>query len=577
MTWDDDVRFRIRSIDHEYNILVLYHSGSVFTKNLRDHLHSFSIYSKFNVFYADASVESKCYFDVNLFDALIIHYSCALYRKDYISPSFREAIRGFMGPKLAFTQDEYDTTETTIQNLDQFGIDIFFTNVLDENFEKVYPKARLPKITLVNTLTAYVPLGLKDDRSLRPLRDRPIIVGYRGRSLHFKYGDLGQEKLNIGIRMKQACAERGLACDIEWTEQGRIYWNRWNDFLESCRVTLGTETGSNVFDFDGSLRSRIDADLASNPGFGYVDIKARHLVGEEGRFGVMGQVSGKVFEAIAHKTALVMFEGRYSDAVVPDRHYIVLKKDFSNLDEVMSKIGDMDLLEEMVERAYVDIIASEKYSYAKFVDGVVFRLRRILPPPKGVSMVSVLHAAIPGATHWDIHQTSADVVLHEVAQFDARCQRLYRAAISSPQGTGAEGEEIGKFVTTAPAYAIEEKILREGDASSQAVETLFDLGKLASSQPVYIFGTGRGGELLYDAMGKVPGLTVGGFVDVERSGELSGLPIHAVEHFVRTFPRDTPVVISNRFVVENSERLLNQGFISVYNGHLLVRWLASFL
>ena len=42
----------------------------------------------------------------------------------------------------------------------------------------------------------------------------------------------------------------------------------------------------------------------------------------------MGQISPKMFEAISLGTVLVMFEGKYSNILKPDLHYISLKKDF---------------------------------------------------------------------------------------------------------------------------------------------------------------------------------------------------------------------------------------------------------
>src|SRR5262249_54439151 len=75
----------------------------------------------------------------------------------------------------------------------------------------------------------------------------------------------------------------------------------------------------------------------------------------------------KVFEAIACKTALILFEGEYSGILRPHRHYIPLRKDFSNVDLVLSHLADDDYLEAMAQHAYDDIVASGRYSYERFV------------------------------------------------------------------------------------------------------------------------------------------------------------------------------------------------------------------
>ena len=69
-----------------------------------------------------------------------------------------------------------------------------------------------------------------------------------------------------------------------------------------------------------------------------------------------------------------MFEGHYSGAMQPMVHYIPLRKDFSNFDEVIERMRDAELRRTLVENAHRDLIASGDWSYARFiaqVDGVL--------------------------------------------------------------------------------------------------------------------------------------------------------------------------------------------------------------
>jgi hypothetical protein len=54
----------------------------------------------------------------------------------------------------------------------------------------------------------------------------------------------------------------------------------------------------------------------------------------------------------------------------PMRHYIPLRKDFSNFDDVVGMIRDADLRREITDNAYRDLIASGDYDYGPFVAGV---------------------------------------------------------------------------------------------------------------------------------------------------------------------------------------------------------------
>src|SRR5262249_24442315 len=103
-----------------------------------------------------------------------------------------------------------------------------------------------------------------------------------------------------------------------------------------------------------------------NPNVSYEEIHHKYLKEIDGRI-VMNQISPKVFEAIAYKTALILFEGEYSGILKPHRHYIPLRKDFSNVDLVLSHLADDEYLEAMAQRAYDDIVASGRYSYERFV------------------------------------------------------------------------------------------------------------------------------------------------------------------------------------------------------------------
>jgi len=58
----------------------------------------------------------------------------------------------------------------------------------------------------------------------------------------------------------------------------------------------------------------------------------------------------------------------------PMVHYIPLKKDFSNFDEV---IALLEIRKRIRERAYEDLIASGKYSYAGFIRQFDERLMRL--------------------------------------------------------------------------------------------------------------------------------------------------------------------------------------------------------
>ena len=358
--------------------LMIYDHTATHVKTIAHYLESFYRHSQFS--YSYASCFSECRFDLGFFDAVVLHFSVRICHTGHLSSSFFRALRKHPGLKALFLQDEYENTDLTRQAIRDLGIQVVFTCVPEESIAKVFPAEQFPDVRFVPVLTGYVPLELERMQNVKPSAARPTLIGYRGRRLGYWYGDLGQEKLVIGQRMKAICDARGLKTDIAWEEDERIYGN-WFDFLGNCKATLGTESGANLFDHDGQLAVAIQQELYRNPDASYEEIRAKYLAGREGE-AIMNQVSPKIFEAIAMRTALVLFEGQYSGVVEPHRHFLPLKKDFSNVDEVLAKLHDNAFLEAMTARAY-DEIHCGRYSYPAFIRSTdEILLQRMQPRPQ---------------------------------------------------------------------------------------------------------------------------------------------------------------------------------------------------
>lgn len=345
-------------------VLVLYDQYSTFTNTVLDHLQAFKLYSRHRHVYCHGhNPHPKVEWD--RLDAVLIHY-CLRVAFQQIPPELESRLVAFRGPKILFVQDEYDLTENTRRAIERLGIRLVFTCVPQAHREAIYPSARFPGVRFVTTLTGYIPLNLDQVGEAPSIRERHTLIAYRGRALPYYYGDLGQEKLVIAQRMRQACDERRAASDIEWDDSRRIYGEQWPRFLMSAKATLGTESGCNLFDEDGSLRARVAEFLQNHPTGSYEEAK-QQLFADRPERPIMNQISPRFFEAICYKTALVLFEGSYSGVLRPWDHYIPLRKDFSNFDEVFGHLGDDTFLQQMVDRAYQHVVSSGQFDYARFV------------------------------------------------------------------------------------------------------------------------------------------------------------------------------------------------------------------
>ena len=356
------------------NVLFLYNSTQTFTNTVYEHLASFGDHSSHRVFYSHADPVSELNVDLEVFDAVGIHFSIRL-PFDQVSSSVLHALEAFNGLKFLFIQDEYDFPQRTWYWIRKIGINLVFTVVPEAGIETVYPKAEFPYTRFVTNLTGYIPEKLPPTQELPLPSERTLMVGYRGRPLPIRYGQLGIEKIAIGQIVKSYCDQHDVRSDIAWSEQARIYGPKWYDFVVSCRSMLGSESGSNVFDWDGTLNEVIERYRSANPGTTDDDVY-KDIVRPKEIDGLINQISPRVFEAIASRTVLVLFEGEYSGVIQPGVHYISLKKDGSNLIDVVRSLKSDSYVDAMAERAWHDVILSDKYSYRSFVDMVDKELER---------------------------------------------------------------------------------------------------------------------------------------------------------------------------------------------------------
>ena len=354
-----------------------------------DHINSFSLYSKHEVKVCSCLVKNRgnfCHktFCFDDFDVIVIHYSLFLMHDHYISEKTRIELKNFQGVKCIFLQDEYNFVNKTVEYIAQINFDIIFTCVPEGAIEKVYPSTKLFKTKCVNVLTGYVPLSLVNHDTI-PLRTRKFDISYRGRLYPLWYGRLGLEKWQIVPKILKTTKYFGLKCNISYQEKDRLYGAHWVNLLKNSIAVLGTESGASVFDFTGDISNMINVYekllekkiplwkklfrkekvLIEQ----YNHLKKKYFIELEDKI-QYAQISPRVFEAMALRTLCILYEGEYSGILVPWRHYIPLKKDHSNISDVVSIIKNQTAATEIIMNAYKEIILNPKYSYKNFVNRI---------------------------------------------------------------------------------------------------------------------------------------------------------------------------------------------------------------
>ncbi|MBI4971273.1 MAG: hypothetical protein HZC17_05495 [Candidatus Omnitrophica bacterium] len=334
---------------------------------ISDHIDSFSRYSGHQIFTLSTRGKWSKGLKTEDFDVLVIHYSIYILGSVYLNRDAKKFVRDFQGLKVQFIQDEYRTVNAIIEEMRFLGIDLLFTCYPEQEIEKVYPESRLPGVRKVNTLTGYVPCDLLD--FLVPSTAfRTIDAAYRARKVPLWLGRLGAEKWQIVPKFLEVASASKLVLDLAVEEEERLYGRRWIRFLASSKTVLGTESGASVVDFTGEIQQSVEDYLRGNPSASFDEIEERFLSVHEGKIR-MNQISPRCFEAAALKTVMILFEGEYSGILKPGRHFISLKKDFSNVNEVIAAINNPVMLQEIADCTYEEIARNPNYSFKKFISG----------------------------------------------------------------------------------------------------------------------------------------------------------------------------------------------------------------
>ena len=354
------------------SIGVIYSPYDLHTNTVREHVEGFSEIEDFDFSYIPVTQlpGKKGFGD---FDGIINHYSVRLAFPDSLPSKYLSMLDKYSGKKIFFLQDEYDNTENVRKLLDKLQPELVFTCVPNKNIDLVYPKGRFSKTIFQNVLTGFAYSPNQVEKFGKPYELRSIDIGYRGRFIGNRYGKLGFDKWWLGERVSELLSARDdINFDISSEESTRIYGEDWLLFLGNCKATLASESGSNVFDWDGSLRSISDR----NPNMPFEVFSRRYLIGREDHE-IMNQISPRIFEAAAVGTLLILLEGGYSDILVPWVHYLPLKRDFSNFEEILSILKDAAKVNLITTGAYRHLISSQKFSRTSYFSEIALTMSSI--------------------------------------------------------------------------------------------------------------------------------------------------------------------------------------------------------
>ena len=331
---------------------------------------------KYPLFPYSMDPEFDATFSYEKFDFIIIHDSIIPNLGGYIKEPVRERLRDFKGPIFQFIQDPYRSTEAMQDFILDVGVEAVFTVYPVKTAKVIFNRLKSQKF--FHYLTGYASHNLNMEKTV-PLSDRKVFLGYRGREYPYWFGETINIKVQLAKRLKKELSRFSVKTDISTREKDRLYGRDWVKFLSSCRAIYATESDISFTDPTGqvapwySALEGLNKTKGSNKKWDGSFVLDDPFFTEYAKFAPTGVnvIPPRVFETICLRTACILTEGDYSGILHPWRHYVPLKADLSNLEEVVEFVKDDKKLSLMVATAFSEIANNRKYTwrgYADFLD-----------------------------------------------------------------------------------------------------------------------------------------------------------------------------------------------------------------
>ena len=361
------------------NILVVYFHGAdefPVRATVWDHLYSFERYAPHRCFYVNMAVRRLPSFITHVkFSSIVFHTTFLSTRWDLslFAHLMKESqsLKHIRTIKLALPQDEFIHTDILCDFINEFEVDYVFSIFPESEWPKIYHRVNFDRTRFFKVLA-----GSLDDHAVSKIEKlskgcfRSIDIGYRAWHAAPWLGRHGLSKVRVAEIFKVRAPQAGLTTDISTRPQDVLLGDKWYRFLSRCKYTIGVPGGSSILDRDGTLKKKTEEFVRHHPDASFEEIEGACFPSQDGSLDA-AVITPRHLEACATRTCQVLMEGEYNGILKPRKHYIELRRDFSNIEDVLEIIRQDTLRTEITERAFRDVVASRRYTYQRFVDFIL--------------------------------------------------------------------------------------------------------------------------------------------------------------------------------------------------------------
>ena len=293
----------------------------------------------------------RCLLALRQYDLVVVSHAAAGDDMTVLLKSAR-GLRRRRGKLVMFIGNEYDLLDEKIGFIGAVGAEFICSQLPTTAAQYLYRECGGSRI-----LSAPHALNPKIYQPGRGA-ERPVDVGFIG-DLYWPFvGD--RERTELIEAFEREGERWGLRCEIR---RQRVARTEWATFLNRCRGTIGAESGTYYLNDRGRLLAAArEYNLLQHPEASFEEVFEKFYRGQPRE--VSGKsISSRHFEPIGTKTCQVLLEGDYNGVLVPDEHYISVRKDRSNVEEAVRRFKDESYRQAVVERAYEHVMANHTYAH----------------------------------------------------------------------------------------------------------------------------------------------------------------------------------------------------------------------
>ena len=299
-------------------------------------------------------------------DLVIVNYDFLNYRFTPLWPFIKNRHKDIAqrATKLvAIVQDDFWCNKLIDDWCIDWDVDRILTPI-DNNLDVLYPRS-IKRKEFRTCLTGY--LNETETNATTRLIERPIDLGQRVRDKSPHLGRLAQAKSVQAQVMADAARRAGFTVDVSSRVEDSFIGKSWLEFLKSCKFTVGMKGGASLHDPIGLLHTKVNSYLVRHPNTKFDEIERKFFHGKDMKY-KFSATSPRLFESAAAGTCQILQRDDYLGVLEPWRDYIPLELDFSNVDEVLLSMRDVEKCQEIAYNATRSLVESGLFNYLKLVE-----------------------------------------------------------------------------------------------------------------------------------------------------------------------------------------------------------------